>query len=104
MSFWNLSDNTQVENKTEYEAPTGGGDYIFADGTKLAAIIEEMKWSSFEGGEEFINIRWSVLAPEKDEAGVKIQNRKVFQKLYPSGDAKNSKNDAEKMAKKADGA
>lgn len=103
MSFWNLSDGeTATENK-EYEAPSGGGDYIFADGTKVAAVIEEMKWSRFNGGEEFINVRWSVMAPETDADGVKIANRKVFQKIYPGGDASRAK-DEEKRQKKADNA
>jgi len=103
MSFWNLSDGETATETKEYEAPSGGGDYIFADGTKVAAVIEEMKWSSFNGGEEFINVRWSVMAPETDADGVKIANKKVFQKIYPGGDAARAK-DEEKRQKKADNA
>lgn len=100
MSFWDLGDGESVEDKKEFEAPSGGGDYLFADGTKVAAVIEEMGWTSFEGGEEFINVRWSVIAPETDADGVKIANRKVFQKLYPNGDTARNK-DPEKAKKKA---
>lgn len=103
MSFWDLSDGEKVEDKKEYEAPSGGGDYIFADGTKVAAIIDECKWHSFDGGEEFLNIRWSVFAPETDANGVKIANRKIFQKLYPNGDAARN-TDPDKRKRKADGA
>lgn len=101
MSFWKLDDGTEVEDKKEYEAPSGGGDYTFADGTKVAAVIEEMNWHSFEGGEEFINVRWSVVAPEKDEDGVKIANRKIFQKLYPEKGNVQRNTDPEKAKKKA---
>lgn len=103
MAFWNLSDETKVEDTKEYEAPSGGGDYIFSDGSKVAAVIDEIKWHSFEGGERFINVRWSVLAPETDADGVKIANRKVFQKIYVNGDAARAK-DEEKRKKKADNA
>lgn len=100
MSFWQLDDGTEVEETKTYEAPSGGGEYLFADGTKVAAVIEEMGWTSFDGGEEFINVRWSVIAPETDADGVKIANRKVFQKLYPNGDTARNK-DPEKAKKKA---
>ncbi len=103
MSFWDLSDGEKVEETKEYEAPSGGGDYIFADGTKVAAIIDECKWHSFNGGEEFLNIRWSVFAPEVDADGVKIANRKIFQKLYPEGDAARN-TDPDKRKRKADNA
>lgn len=99
-NFWDLGDGETVTENKEYEAPQGGGDYIFADGTKVGAVIEEMKWDSFQEGEEFISIRWSVFAPETDADGVKIANRKIFQKLYTGGDAARNK-DEEKRAKKA---
>lgn len=103
MSFWELTDGSSVEETKEYEAPSGGGDYIFADGTKVAAIIDECKWHSFNGGEEFLNIRWSVFAPEVDADGVKIANRKIFSKLYPEGDAARN-TDPDKRNRKADNA
>lgn len=102
-SFWQLSDGEQVGNETSYEAPSGGGDYIFADGAKVTAVIDKMEWTSFNGGEEFINIQWTVMAPEKDADGVKIANRKIFQKVYPNGDAERQKT-PEKIEKKANNA
>ena len=104
MSFWDLSDGGQVEETKEYEAPSGGGDYIFADGTKVAAIIDECKWHSFNGGEEFLNIRWSVFAPEVDADGVKIANRKIFQKLWVNGNAERAKGDSDKIKRTSDNA
>ena len=102
--FWGLSTGeTAQTTETTYEAPSGGADYVFADGTKVKALIEEAKWHSFDGGERFINLRWTILAPETDLQGVKIANRKVFQKVYPFGDVRNSKTD-EKITKKADNA
>lgn len=100
MSFWDLGNGESVKETKEYEAPGGGSEYIFSDGAKVAAVIDEIKWHSFEGGERFINVRWSVLAPEKDADGVKIANRKIFQKIHVNGDAARNK-DEEKRQKKA---
>lgn len=100
-SFWDLGDGETVEETKTYEAPQGGGDYIFPDMTKVAAVVEEVKFDSFNGGEEFINIRWSVVAPETDAEGVKIANRKVFQKLWVNEGNKERNKDPEKAKKKA---
>lgn len=96
MSFWNTSDGEQVETKTEYEAPGGGGGDIFPDGSSLLAVIDEMKWHSFDDNpERFVNYRLSVLQPEQ------YKGRKVFLKLHPNGDIANTKTQ-EKANKKAD--
>ena len=100
-NFWDLGNNETVTETKEYEAPSGGGDYVFSEGAKVAAVIDEMKWHSFDGGERFINYRLTVIAPEKDADGVGIKNRKLFMKLYPGGNARSNKNDADKMAKKS---
>ena len=102
--FWDLSDNTQVEAKEEYVAPSGGGDYFFPHNSKINGIIDEMKWDSFNGGEEFIKYRISVVGPKTDADGVKIENRKLFLKLWINGDEKNANGNADKVKKKADNA
>ena len=102
--FWKLSTGESVATtETTYEAPSGGGDYVFAEGTKVKALIEEVRWNSYQGGEEYINLRVSVIAPETDLQGVKISNRKLFFKLWVNGDVANSKT-PEKIAKKSDNA
>jgi len=95
MSYWNLRDGSQVETEKEFEAPSGGGNLIFPEGSSLLASLDEIKWNSFQGGEEHISARWNILAPEE------FSGRKVFQKLYPEGDAARAK-DEDKRKKKAD--
>lgn len=95
MSFWDLSDGEKVSGDKEFEAPSGGGNLILPEGSSVMASIDECKWHSFQGGEEFISIRWNILAPED------YQGRKIFQKLYPEGDrARNT--DPDKARKKGD--
>lgn len=73
MNFFNLSDGTSAATgKTEFEL--GGGEPI-PDNTKLLAIIDEAKWTDFEGN-FYISLRWTVLQPAE------YKNRKVFQKLH----------------------
>lgn len=102
MSYWNTSTGESLVGQTKYEAPTGGGDYHFADGTKLGVVIEEIKWASSPEMEDYINIRFSVMSPEKDAAGVKISNRKHFQKLWVNGNLKQAKGDDAKIKKNSD--
>jgi hypothetical protein len=75
MSFWNTSEGEKVEGNKEFES--GGGDMTpIPAKTQVLAAPDEAKWDSpQDGGEDFISIRWSVLAPKEYE------NRKVFQKL-----------------------
>ena len=70
MSFWNLSDNTKPEGNT---FDMGGGGIIPAN-TSVLAACDEAKLDNYEG-EDFINLRWTVLAPAE------YANRKVFQKI-----------------------
>jgi hypothetical protein len=95
MSFWDLSDGDQVSTEKEYEAPSGGGNLILPDGSSVMASIDECKWQSFQGGEEHISARWNILAPEE------YQGRKIFQKMYPEGDAARN-TDPAKAKKKGD--
>lgn len=74
MSFWNLSDNQSAKTTTgQFE--TGGGQMepIPANTTVLAAP-DEAKLASYQG-DEYISLRWTVLAPAE------YKNRKVFQKI-----------------------
>lgn len=73
MSFWNLSDNETVENNGQFES--GGGDIEpIPKNTDVLAAPEEAKWDEYDGN-EYISVRWTVLAPKE------YQNRKVFQKI-----------------------
>lgn len=90
MSFWNLNDNSSAANTTgEFDAGGGNMEPI-PSGTQVLAAAEEASWDDYEG-DEFISIRWTILAPAE------FKNRKVFQKLYVLGDAR-----AKDSAKKAD--
>lgn len=102
MSYWNLSTGESTAAITDYEAPSGGGNYFFADGTKLGVVVDEVKWATSPEMEDYINVRFSVLSPETDASGVKIANRKHFQKLWVNGNAKQANGDETKKAKASD--
>lgn len=99
MSFFKLSTGENATATDSFEVE-GGGNYIFADGSTVMTMIDDAKWQSFDGGERFINLRFSVVAPATDANGVKIANRKLFTRLYPidgnraqKGDKANQKRD-----------
>lgn len=83
MSFWNLS--TSNENLTQNDGTftAGGGDMEpIPAGTQVKAACEEAKWDAYDG-DEYISLKWTVLAPAE------YQNRKVFQKVrVMDGDSK----------------
>lgn len=70
MNFWNLSDNTQVGDSTEFESMNN--EPIPAN-TNLKSVIEQAEWKSYEG-ENYINLQWSVIDGQ-------YKGRKVFQKV-----------------------
>jgi len=84
MSFWTteaLASTGTVE--------TGGGDMTpIPAKTQVKAAIDEAKWDAYEG-DEYISLRWTVLAPAE------FKNRKVFQKIRVNDPAKAEK--AKKM-------
>lgn len=83
MSFWNLSDNSENLQSNNGTFSAGGGDMdpIPSD-TQVKAACEEAKWDSYEG-DEYINLKWTVLAPAE------YKNRKIFQKVrVMDGDTK----------------
>src|SRR5690625_2097031 len=82
----------------EYEVESG--NYVFDDGTTLLTIVDDVHWHSFDDGERFINLRFSVLSPDTDARGVTIKNRKLFSKLYILHG--NVERDADKAVKKKD--
>jgi len=75
MSFWNLSDNTQITNEEKAGTfDSSGGDFeLIPAGTQLKACIDDAAWEDYES-DFFINLTWSVLEGE-------FENRKVFQKV-----------------------
>lgn len=73
MSFWNLSDNTEIEKSGEFES--GGGSFEpLPNNTDCLAAVDEAKWDSYEG-EEYISLRWVILKPAD------YKGRKIFQKI-----------------------
>lgn len=75
MSFWNLSDNSENLTQNTGTFSAGGGDMEpIPAGTQVKAACEEAKWDSYEG-DEYINLKWTVLAPDD------FKNRKIFQKV-----------------------
>lgn len=76
MSFWQLSDGTQAENTTTFEA--GGGEIQpIPNNTALIAAIEEVKWADWEG-ESYINLKWRVMRPAEYANRVLFHKLKVF--------------------------
>lgn len=74
MSFWNLSDTSEKLNTTgSFESGGGDIDPIPAK-TQVKAAPDEAKWDEYQG-EEYISLRWNVLAPAE------YKGRKIFQKV-----------------------
>lgn len=94
MSFWDLSDGEDI-TKTGGQFEMGGGSMepIPSD-TNCIAFIDEAKWDQTRDGQEFISLRWSVVAPAD------YKNRKIFQKLWVT-DADPRAKDADKKRDKA---
>ncbi len=94
MGFWNTSDGEDAaKTGTEYEIPGGSMDPIPA-GSSVLAMIDEAKWDHTQNdAEEFVSLRWSVLAPEE------YKNRKVFHKLWVTDHDPNAKDHAKAVAK-----
>lgn len=94
MGFWNLSDGEDAaKTGAEYEIPGGNMDPIPA-GSSVLAMIDEAKWDHTQNdAEEYISLRWTVLAPEE------YKNRKVFHKLWVTDHDPNAKDHAKAIAK-----
>lgn len=94
MGFWNTSDGEDAaKTGTEYEIPGGNMDPIPA-GSSVLAMIDEAKWDhTQDNAEEYVSLRWTVLAPEE------YKNRKVFHKLWVTDHDPNAKDTAKAIAK-----
>lgn len=90
MSFWNLNDNNdKLDTSGQFES--GGGDIEpIPAKTQVKAAPDEVKMDSYEG-DEYISIRWTVLAPEQ------YKNRKIFQKVRVFDDDSKKQDKAKKM-------
>lgn len=75
MGFWSTSDGESVANTgTEYEVATSMEP--IPEGSSVLAMIDEAKWATTQTGNEYVSLRWTVLAPEA------FKNRKIFHKLW----------------------
>ena len=93
MSFWNLSDGDDIaKTGLKYEIE-GGSMELIPNDTNCVANIESASIESNRDGLQYINIRWSVLAPSE------YKNRKVFQKLWCLDDDPRAKDAAVKRDK-----
>lgn len=94
MGFWNTSDGEDAaKTGAEYEIPGGSMDPIPA-GSSVLAMPDEAKWSYTKGNaEEYVSLRWTVLAPEE------YKNRKVFHKLWVTDHDPNVMDTAKAIAK-----
>jgi len=72
MSFWNTSDNKEIEAISEFEA--GGNMEPIPNNTDVLAAPDEAKWDEYEG-DRCVNVRWNILQPKEYEG------RKIFQKI-----------------------
>jgi hypothetical protein len=77
MSFWDIG-GEKLENDGNFENDGGTLEPI-PDGTQVLALIDEAKWDAFDYGDDYISLRWTVMAPEE------YKNRKIFQKLWVLG-------------------
>ena len=69
MSFW---DNVEAPKGGEFS--TGGKFELIPDNTDVLASPDAVAWHEHEG-DRFIDIRWTIMAPEA------YKNRKIFQKV-----------------------
>ena len=75
--FWNLSAGGSAADNASGEYDAGGGDIqLIPAETNVLAAIDEAKWAKNLKGDEYISLRWVVIAPED------FANRKIFQKLW----------------------
>jgi hypothetical protein len=93
MSFWDLSDgNTAADTPKEYEIPGGSMEPI-PNNSDVLAIVDQAKWAEKDGA-NYIELRWSVMAPEA------VKGRKVFHKLWVTDLDPNAKDEAKGKAKR----
>lgn len=84
MSFWNLGEETPQDGQFDM----GGGFEPIPNNTDVLAAPDEAKWDTIPNdGEDYISIRWEVMAPED------YKGRKIYQKVrvYNEDDKKAQK-------------
>ena len=93
MSFWETSDGgTATDTGNNYEIPGGSMEPI-PNNSDVLAIVDQAKWSEKDGN-NYIELRWNVMAPEA------VKNRKVFHKLWVTDLDPNAKDEAKGKAKR----
>ena len=86
MSFWTTSDNKAIEQTQTGNFDAGGGDMEpIPKNTQVKAAPDEVKWDHTQEGNRYISLRWAVLAPDQ------YKGRKIFQKLWVTGENPNAK-------------
>ena len=84
MSFWNIDDKPE-----DGQFDMGGGFEPLPNNTDVLAAPDEAKWDTIPNeGEDYISVRWEVMAPEE------YKGRKIYQKVRVY-------NDDDKKAQKA---
>lgn len=79
MSFWNTSSGeSAIANTTTSFEIEGGGDMLpIPAGTKVLALIENVKKATVKDStEQYAEIKWNILKPEA------YKNRKIFHKVW----------------------
>jgi len=85
-NFWD-----DVEKSVTGKFESGGGSFaLIPDNTNLIAAINTAEWKEFQG-DEYINIRWDVLAPYE------YKNRVLFQKIKVYDTDEKKANKAKRM-------
>lgn len=73
MSFWNLNDTAaKIDTSGSFESNVQMEP--IPNKTQVKAACDEAKWDEY-GGDSYISLRWTVLAPAE------YKNRKIFQKV-----------------------
>ncbi|AEY69723.1 hypothetical protein V19_54 [Brucella phage V_19] len=78
MSFWNTSSGeSAISNATSFEIEGGGDILPIPAGTKVLAIIENVKIATVKDSvEQYVEIKWGIIKPEV------YNKRKIFQKVW----------------------
>lgn len=96
MGFFSTLDGKDVRQNASGSYETANNNDVIPKDTRVKAVIDEIEWSAVpdesdnDAGVAYINVRYSILAPEE------FKNRKIFQKLFVSSVGKPSAKDAEK--------
>lgn len=99
MSFWDLSDGENAAQTATKEYEIGGGSLDpIPNNSDVLAIIDQAKWQHKDKDDKstpaFIELRWSVMAPEA------FKNRKVFHKLWVTDFDPNAKDESKAKVKR----